>query len=194
LPLKTFKARLSSGHLFLHGNACKLFLRSDFPETAFAARGVDLTESLEQSNLRASPDAEVSATNTRWLNWSGFVIAVLQSACTAVIAISGIRVAIGLTALTAAAGLHTPAHGFHADVIRVPMMAVALIGSVLNLYVIWRVRRLRSRQSAQWRQKPLSSKKKRSEQLQIVLSILTLILLAAEWITHPLIHRVPLFQ
>jgi hypothetical protein len=155
---------------------------------------VHLNESVEQSKLGASPDAELSGTSTRWLNWSGFVIAVLQSACTAVIAISGIRVAIGLTALTAAAGLHTPAHGFHADVIRIPMMAVALIGSVLNLYVIWKVRLLRNRPAAQWRQKPLDARKKRSEQSQIALAVLTLILLAAEWITHPLIHRVPLFR
>jgi len=153
-----------------------------------------LAESPQQSNLNISADAESSSASTRWLNWSGFVIAVLQSACTAVMVISGVRVVIGLTALAAAAGLHTPAHGFHADIIRVPMMAIALIGSVLNLYVIWKVRRLRNRQSAQWRQKPLSAKKKRSERLQIVLSILTLVLLAAEWITHPLVHRVPLFQ
>jgi len=153
-----------------------------------------LDESPQQSNLDASAIAESPTANTRWLNWSSFVIVVLQSACTAVMVISGVRVAIGLTALTAAAGLHTSARGFHADVIRVPMMAIALVGSLLNLYVIWKVRRLRNRQSAQWRQKPLSSKKRRSEQLQIVLSILTLLLLAAEWITHPLVHRVPLFQ
>ena len=153
-----------------------------------------MAESPQQSNLNVSADAESSTASTRWLNWSGFVIAVLQSACTAVMVLSGVRVVIGLTALAAAAGLHTPAHGFHADIIRVPMMAIALIGSVLNLYVIWKVRRLRNRQSAQWRQKPLSANKKRSEQLQIVLSLLTLVLLAAEWITHPLVHRVPLFQ
>jgi len=153
-----------------------------------------LAESPQQSNLNVSADAESSSASTRWLNWSGFVIAVLQSACTAVMVISGVRVVIGLTALAAAAGLHTPAHGFHADIIRVPMMAIALIGSVLNLYVIWKVRRLRNRQSAQWRQKPLSAKKKRSERLQIALSLLTLVLLAAEWITHPLVHRVPFFQ
>jgi len=153
-----------------------------------------LGESPQQSNANISADAESSSASTRWLNWSGFVIAVLQSACTAVMVISGVRVVIGLTALTAAAGLHTPAHGFHADIIRVPMMAIALIGSVLNLYVIWKVRHLRNRPSAQWRQKPLSPKKKRSEQLQIALSLVTLVLLAAEWITHPLVHRVPLFQ
>jgi len=163
-------------------------------KTTRGATGAHLAESPQQSNLNVSADAESSTASTRWLNWSGFVIAVLQSACTAVMVISGVRVVIGLTALAAAAGLHTPAHGFHADIIRVPMMAIALIGSVLNLYVIWKVRRLRNRQSTQWRQKPLSSKKKRSERLQIVLSLLTLVLLAAEWITHPLVHRVPLFQ
>ncbi len=124
------------------------------------------------------------------LNWSSIVFAALQSACSAVIAISGLRVAIGLSALAAAAGVHAPARGFHQDAIRIPMMALALVGSLLNLFVLWRVRKLRNRTAAQWRQKPLSSKKKNSERLQLALSILTLILLTAEWFTHPLIHRV----
>jgi len=124
------------------------------------------------------------------LNWSSIVFAALQSACSAVIAISGLRVAIGLSALAAAAGVHAPARGFHQDAIRIPMMALALVGSLLNLFVLWRVRKLRNRTAAQWRQKPLSSTKKNSERLQLALSILTLILLTAEWFTHPLIHRV----
>ncbi len=124
------------------------------------------------------------------LNWSSIVFAVLQSVCSAVIAISGVRVAIGLGALAAAAGVDAPARGFHQDAIRIPMMAFALAGSLLNLFVLWRVRKLRNRPAAQWRQKPLSAKKKNSERLQYALSILTLILLAAEWFAHPLIHRV----
>jgi len=129
--------------------------------------------------------------NTRLLNWSGIVFALLQSACTAVIAISGVRVVIGLSALAAAAGIHAPAHGFHQDAIRIPMMVLAFLGAVLNLYVIGKVRRLRSRPASQWRQQPLTKKKLNSERSQIALSILTLLLLAAEWITHPLVHRVP---
>jgi hypothetical protein len=125
------------------------------------------------------------------LNWSGIVFAVLQSACTAVIAISGVRVAIGLSALVAAAGIHAPAHGFHQDAIRIPMMALAFLGAVLNLYVIGKVRRLRTRSASEWRQRPLTKKKLNSERLQIAFSILTLLLLTAEWITHPLVHRVP---
>lgn len=37
----------------------------------------------------------------------------------------------------------------------------------------------------------VSKKKLNSERFQIALSILTLFLLASEWITHPLVHRVP---
>src|SRR6266436_10268966 len=125
------------------------------------------------------------------LNWPGIVFAVLQSACTAVIAISGLRVAIGLSALAAAAGIHAPAHGFHQDAIRIPMMVLAFLGAVLNLYVIGKIRRLRKNPASQWRQQPVTKKKLNSEHFQIALSFLTLLLLAAEWITHPLVHRVP---
>jgi hypothetical protein len=125
------------------------------------------------------------------LGWSGVVFAILQSACTAVIAISGIRVAIGLSALAAAAGIDAPAKGLHQDAIRIPMMLLAFVGSVVNLFVIWKIRSLRSKPASQWRQKPIPTKKLNSERLQIALAILTLVLLAAEWITHPMIHRVP---
>lgn len=125
------------------------------------------------------------------LGWSGVLFAILQSACSAVIAISGIRVAIGLSALAAAAGIHAPAKGFHQDAIRIPMMLLALFGSLINLFVIWKIRTLRSKPASQWRQQPLTRSKLNSERLQIAVSILTLILLTAEWITHPMIHRVP---
>jgi len=131
------------------------------------------------------------AVSNKLLNWSAIVFALLQSACTAVIAINSLRVAIGLSALAAAAGIHAPAHGFHQDAIRIPMMVLALLGAVLNLYVIEKVRRLRSRPASQWRQQPVTKEKLRSERFQIALSIFTLLLLAAEWITHPLVHRVP---
>ncbi len=134
---------------------------------------------------------EVTEKRSWILTWSSLVFAFLQSVCTAVFAISGIRVLIGLSALAAAAGIHAPAKGFHADIIRIPMMALALVGALINLYVIWRVRRLRLRPSSQWRQKPVPAAKLRSENLQIAMAALTLLLLAAEWITHPMVHRVP---
>ena len=148
--------------------------------------------SSEVSQTTVGPHQEnIVYFNPKVLSWSGVVFALLQSACTAVIAISGLRVAIGLSALAAAAGIHAPARGFHQDAIRIPMMVLALLGALLNLYVVWKIRRLRSRPASQWRQQPVSKKKLNSERFQIALAILTLLLLASEWITHPLVHRVP---
>ena len=146
----------------------------------------------ENHSATEAPTKEQPSTPTRsWiLSLTGLVFIVLQSACTAVMAISGVRVIIGLGALAAAAGVHHPATGFHADAIRIPMMVVAVAGSVINLYVVWRIRSLRARPSSQWRVAPVTPKQRRSENFQIALAIFTLLLVAAEWITHSIIHRV----
>lgn len=99
--------------------------------------------------------------------------------------------AIGLSALAAAAGIHAPAKGFHQDAIRIPMLILAVAGAAVNLFVIWKIRKLRSKPASQWRQKPVPEAKLRSEHWQIALAVVTLLLVAAEWITHPLVHRLP---
>ena len=145
----------------------------------------------DESNLTAAlPKAENKGA---WLvSMTSLAFIILQSACTAVMAISGIRVAIGLSGLAAATiGIHAPASGWHRDAIRIPMMIAAVAGSLINLYVIWRVRALRARPSSRWRVQPATPKQRRSEFLQIALAVGTLILVAAEWITHPMVHRVP---
>jgi hypothetical protein len=126
---------------------------------------------------------------TRWVSWSSFIFALLQSLCTAVLTISGIRVLIGLGALAAAAGTDAPAKGFHGDAIRIPMMVLALVGALINLYALWRQWSLRRRPASKWRVQPLSAKEKRSQWLQFVLAIVTLVLLGLEWWTHPMIHH-----
>jgi hypothetical protein len=149
------------------------------------------TEPSSEQAIAVSSGTDSVSSRLKLLNGSGILFAVLQSACTAVIAISGVRVAIGLSALSAAAGIHAPARGFHQDAIRIPMMLLALAGSLVNLFVIWKVRKLRSKSASQWRQRPVTSRKLNSERFQIALSILTLLLLAAEWLTHPMVHVVP---
>lgn len=124
-----------------------------------------------------------------WLVWSSLIVAFLQGACAFVVATSGIRVLIGLGSFAAAAGTSAPVKGFHQDAIRIPMMLFALIGAAVNLYALWRVRSLRKRPSSQWRMQPVTPKKKRSEWLQIALSVLTLVVLAAEWSAHQWLHH-----
>ena len=120
---------------------------------------------------------------------TSFLFIILQSACTLVMAVSGVRVLIGLSALAAASGLNRPSSGFHANVIRVPMMVIAVGGSLINLYVIWRIRSLRARPSSQWRTQPVALGKKRAETFQIVLAIITLLLVVAEEATHLIVHN-----
>ena len=67
----------------------------------------------------------------------------LQSACTAFMAISGLRLLIGIGSLAAAtAGMKFLAT-LHGAALRIPMELFAIAGSVVNLYAVRRVRKLR---------------------------------------------------
>jgi hypothetical protein len=150
-----------------------------------------MVPSESKTETRPVSVSKIAGGDRSWIiSITSLVFIVLQSLCTAVMAVSGVRVLIGLSALAAAAGLRTPAKGFHQDAIRIPMMIVAVAGSVINLYVVWRIRSLRARPASQWRMAPVSQKQKRSEALQIALAILTLILVMAEWATHRIVHPV----
>ncbi len=131
----------------------------------------------------------VSLRQLRTIGWTSALFALLQSLCTAVLTISGIRVAIGLSALAAASGIYAPATGWHQDAIRIPMLIVATVGAVVNLVVLAWIRHLRNRPSAQWRRRELTPKQKRSERLQVALALITLLLVGLETWTHPMVHR-----
>jgi hypothetical protein len=120
---------------------------------------------------------------------TSLLFALLQSLCTAVLTISGIRVAIGLTALAAASGIWAPAREFHQDAIRIPMLTLAAAGAIVNLAVLAWIWHLRARPSAQWRRREISRKERRSERLQVALAILTLLLVGLESWSHVIVHR-----
>ena len=130
-----------------------------------------------------------SGTGRSWIVAAGsFCFVLLQSACTAVTAISGLRLLIGLTSLTAASLIPGFIFTIHTDRIRLPMLIVAVVGSLVNLYVLWRIRSLRSRPSSQWRIQPPTAKQLRSERFQFVLSVLTLVLVVIESAIHHHLH------
>ena len=97
------------------------------------------------------------------INWSTFSFAVLQSVCSAFVALSGLRLLIGIGAFTAASSVLRLADRMHIDTIRIPMMVLALAGSLLNLFVLWRIWSLRRRPASAWRRQPISVEKKTSE-------------------------------
>jgi len=140
----------------------------------------ELTDELQQ--------AERLETRSGPFAWSALVFAFLQSVCTAVIAASGMRFAVGLAGLITSIATSTPAQDLHRETIRLPMLIFSLIAAFVNFAVLWQVRRLRRRPSAQWRTRPLSPHKKRMEQWQLIISIATVLLVIAELIAHKAIH------
>lgn len=132
--------------------------------------------------LQERSETQPEAGKLRWTNAGSFLFALLQSGCAVFMAISGFRTLIGLGAL--ASGFYGSAQWFHGDAVRIPMMVFALVGALFNLFSVWRVRSLRARPAAQWRVQPASLAKLRSERLQIGMAVVTLILLASEWVAH----------
>jgi hypothetical protein len=134
-----------------------------------------------------TPEAAPAQTVSRfkWIGWSSFFLAVLQSVCTLFVALSGLRLLLGAAAFGAAAGVMKFAdRRIHIDAVRIPMEMFALAGAVFNLVALWQVRRLRGRAASAWRQKTVPRSKFASERVQLALSVLTLILLAVESFYH----------
>jgi len=137
--------------------------------------------------VRAS-GAEVAVGRSWIIGITSFFFILLQSACTAVMAISGLRLLIGIGSLAFAASGVKLLASIHGNGIRIPMEFLAVGGSAINLYVIWRIRSLRARPSSQWRVEAVLPAKKRAESIQIALAIVTLLLVAAEWTAHMFKH------
>ncbi|MGA9669822.1 MAG: hypothetical protein WBQ94_11465 [Terracidiphilus sp.] len=119
-----------------------------------------------------------------WLGWSSLLFAFLQSVCTFLMAMAGLRLVIGVGSLALSAEASALLGRLHANWIRIPMVLIALIGTLLNLVAILQIRRLRKRPSSQWRQGPIEPQKVRMEQWQFALGVATLVLLAFEEAFH----------
>jgi hypothetical protein len=122
------------------------------------------------------------------VSFASMTMALLQSLCTAVLTINGIRLGLGIAAL-AASSIWAPVRAFHRDSIRIPMLALAVVGALVNLAVLFWIRRLRARPEAQWRRREITSKERRSERLQVAMAVATLALVALEVWSHPIVHR-----
>jgi hypothetical protein len=146
---------------------------SPYPETVFPS----LTLKLRQVGLRLQTSLGVLA-------WSSLLLAMLQSVCTFFATVDGLRTIIGIGALVLADGVGKLIDQFHADWLRVAMLSFAVAGSLLNLMVLWQVRRLRNNPAARWRQRPASARKRRVEWAQMGLAALTLVLVAIEEWQH----------
>jgi hypothetical protein len=128
---------------------------------------------------------DLSTSHVKWIGWSSFFLAALQSVCSIFVALSGLRLLLGAVAFSAAIGVMEIAdRSIHVDAVRRPMLVLSLIGALFNLLAVWQVRRLRGRAASAWRQKKISRGKAASEWFQLALSLATLALLAMESYFH----------
>jgi hypothetical protein len=144
---------------------------------------------LPAHSVAAEPDplepALPAAGTRRAVAWSSLVFAILQSVCTALVTINGIRLLIGLGALAMTAGAGSMlGHFHHIEWLRYTLLTGAVGGALVNLGVLWQVRRLRNRPAARWRQRPLDARKLRGERLQLLLATATLVLVCVEEYFH----------
>ena len=67
------------------------------------------------------------------LAWGSLALATAESICVAAVGLSGVRVALGFTSLLAA-GAGGPARGFHSNAIRMPLLALGVIGAAIRAF------------------------------------------------------------
>lgn len=143
--------------------------------------------------LKENTPVDSSPQNMKDRSWTigltSLFFILLQSACTAFMALSGLRLLVGLGSLAAATVGTNLLASIHGTAIRIPMEIVAIAGSVINLYAIWRVRSLRARPSSQWRVAPVSADTRRAEVIQIAIAVVTLLLVVIEWAIHIHLHH-----
>jgi hypothetical protein len=124
----------------------------------------------------------------RFLTFGPLCLATIQAVCAAAVALSGIRTVLGFSSLIAATAAG-PATGFHVNKFRIPTLALAGIGAVVNLLLFWNAERLRTNPSARWRMRPLTRKERLGKRIQVGSSVLTLLLIVVDVLTHPLFHH-----
>jgi hypothetical protein len=143
-----------------------------------------MANTLESSLPAPDTVADRTESRFRWIGWSSFLLAIVQSVCTIFVALSGLRLLLGAAAFASAIGAMQIVERIHVDTIRIPMVMFALAGALFNLVALWQVHRLRARSASAWRQKPVSRSKFASEGLQLALSLVTLVLLSLESFYH----------
>jgi len=121
------------------------------------------------------------------IGWASLTLAAVQAICVAAVALSSVRVLLGMTSLLAA-GAAGPAQGFHRNALRLPVLWIAGILAVLNLLLLWNENRIRRNPSAQWRLQPLTSRQRRGRWMQLGTSVASLVLILAEVVSHPWFH------
>ena len=112
------------------------------------------------------------------------MLAAIEAVCLFLVSANGLIVLLG----GAAIGLAQGAAWIHSAPIRLPLLGLATLGALLNLWLLANSWRLRNSPSARWRKKPLLPSERRRITLVAILSVLALLFVAAELFLHHRYH------
>ena len=118
------------------------------------------------------------------LGFGSLTLAAIEAICLFFVTANGVALLLGGASIAFAQGVVF----FHSAAIRIPLLSLATIGALLNLWLLFNAWRLRNASSAQWRRKPLEKKERRRIVIVAALSILTLVFVAAELFLHHRLH------
>lgn len=137
---------------------------------------------------RAGTDGR--AERGRAISLGAFVFAILGAPCAAVGLIGPLAVALGAGTLFGALGTSVFPILDSAPV-RIPILTLATVGSLANLYTIWHARRLRAQARAEERELPMTRLERRRTIMVTASSVLTLLVVAYELYAHEFVTHHP---
>jgi hypothetical protein len=140
-------------------------------------KGTDLTSRM---NTPEKPPSKMPIFSSS----ASLLLAAVEAICVFVISANGIAAVVGSTGIVLAEG----ARIFHQAAIRLPLLAVATLIAVFNLWMLLNTWHLRRAPAARWRIRPLQPSQRRRIGAIAILSVVTLLLVAAELFFHHKLH------
>lgn len=110
--------------------------------------------------------------------------ATVEAVCVFVVGANGVAALVGSSGIVVAEG----ARIFHQAAIRLPLLGLATVIAVFNLWILLKAWRLRLARTAQSGMHPLAASERSQMALIAVLSILTLVIVGAELLVHRKLH------
>jgi adenylate cyclase len=135
-------------------------------------------------------DTGVKEERRQALSVGAVIFAVLGAPCAAVGLIGPLAIALGAGTLFGALGTQVfPV--LDSAPVRIPILTLATLGSLANIYTVWHARQLRQQASAEERELPMTRLERRRTIMVTAASVLTLLVVGFELYAHEFITHHP---
>mgnify|MGYP001094563990 CR=1 FL=1 len=142
------------------------------------------------SGFRVAVHEQGSAARRSLLPLGTTAFALLGAPCAMAAALGPVAVVMGIGSVSVASATHLQIELFDMPWVRLPMLALALLGAVANLAAVFHARRIR-RELPQGGLLPLSHQDRRRTRAAVALSALTLAIILAEQLAHRFVMQHP---